>query len=290
MSKGKVITLVVVGCILLAVANVALWATLDVFNSERFGAKVAEGLQSPAATEALAESIVDQLLEEDLRLHPLARGAATEAVAWLLQRPVFTLIYMETATAAINIMTTSAQDVVGIDLADVISEVGDTIVGVISVLDEESGASAEAALDEALTASSESGKLAFYEKGKFPQMRQLARMSPWLALLAGLGAVALFVVAYKQAKDQLRALEYTGVGVMFTAGLTFLLLAPGVQAIAQNNIVNPTMQIVVSEVVSVLMRGVAIQSLLLFFIGLIVYLVYHAQTKKDEPAQASPAE
>jgi hypothetical protein len=43
-QKGVVITLVVLGCLLLAVANVALWTMLDVFNPGRFGEWVAEGL------------------------------------------------------------------------------------------------------------------------------------------------------------------------------------------------------------------------------------------------------
>jgi hypothetical protein len=72
--------------------------------------------------------------------------------------------------------------------------------------------------------------------------------------------------------------------MMGTAGLSFLLFAPAVQAVAQNNIVDATMQIVVSQVVSVLMRGFAIQSLLLFFMGLIVFFIYHTKAKSGVPA------
>jgi hypothetical protein len=50
---------------------------------------VAEGLQSPEASQALAVPIVDQLLVENPDVPPLARQAAVEIVAWLLQRPVF---------------------------------------------------------------------------------------------------------------------------------------------------------------------------------------------------------
>ena len=62
MSKVTVITLVIISCILLAIASVALWASLNLFNASRFGAHVAEGLQSPEATQALAVPIVDELL------------------------------------------------------------------------------------------------------------------------------------------------------------------------------------------------------------------------------------
>jgi len=222
-------------------------------------------------------------------LPPLARGLAEEVVAWLLQRPLFTPVLRETAALASAAMTTSAQDVVGIDLANAASNVSSTVVGAITALDAEAGANAQAALDASLSASEESGRLAIYEQGRFPKLRQLSNLAPWLALLTGLVAIALFVVVYTRAKDQHEALKYVGVGIMVTAVLAFLLFVPVVQNTAQNNIANPTMQIVVGQVVSVLLRGFAIQSLLLFFIGLTVILFNHAKAKQDEPAQASPA-
>ena len=88
MSKGTVVILVIVGCILLAVANVALWASLDLFNPGRFGERVAEGLQSDAASQALAGAIVDRIMEYYPEFPPLAQVPAEEVVAWLLQRPV----------------------------------------------------------------------------------------------------------------------------------------------------------------------------------------------------------
>ena len=52
MSRGTIVILVVIGCVLLAVANVAHRATFNIFNAERFGDHVAAGLQSPPAAEA----------------------------------------------------------------------------------------------------------------------------------------------------------------------------------------------------------------------------------------------
>jgi hypothetical protein len=288
MSKGTVVILVIISSVLLAVANVAVWAALDVFNPERFGESVAEGLQSSEASIALAGPIVDQLLDEsDLPLP--VRGVATEAVAWLIQRPLFTPVIKETAAVAFAAMTTSAQDIVGIDLADAATNVGATVTGVISALDPEAGANAQAALEASLAESEESGKLAIYEQGRFPRLRQLANVTPWLALLTGVGAIVLFVVAYMQAWNRHAALRYIGVGIMVAAGLSFLLFAPSVQAVAQNNITNPTMRIVVDQVVSVLIRRFAFQSLLLLFIGLIALVFNHYRAQQDEPVETSPA-
>jgi len=284
MSKGTVILLVVIGCILLAVANLALWATLDVFNADRFGEHVAEGLQSEASAEALAGPIVDQLLAGYPEFPALLRPPAEEVVVWTLQRPVFTAVVKETAAVANKAMTTSAEDVVGIDLRSTVANIGDTVVGVISTVDPAAGAEAQAALE-----SVEKGeRLAIYESGRLPALRTLSNLAPWLALLAGAGAIVLFVVANMRAEDQHKALQETSIGIMATAAIGFLLAVPLVNGIAQNNVANPTMGIVVSEVLSSLVRGYAVQSLLLFFIGLILLLVNHHRSTSSDQAEADP--
>ena len=283
MSKGTVILLVVVGCILLAVASVATWATLDVFNADRFGEHVAKGLQSDASVEALAGPIVDILMDEYPDFPPILQGPAEEIVVWSLQRPVFTAVFKETAAIANKVMTTSAEDVVGIDLGGVIDNAGSTVVGVISALDADAGAKAQTALDTV-----EQGKrLAIYESGRFPQLRTLSNLAPWLALLAWLGVIVIFVMVYKRAADQYEALKYSSVGIMITAVLAPLLFIPVVHGVAQNNLTNPTMQIVASEVVSSLTMGFAVLSLLIFFVGLVLFVFNHSKAKKDEQAQTS---
>jgi hypothetical protein len=283
-----VIILVVLGCILLAVANVALWASLDVFNPGRFGERVAEGLQSDAASEALAGAIVDRIMAEYPDFPPLAQIPAREVVTWLLQRPAFAVVFEEAAAVALAVMTTSAQDVVGIDIADVISNVGSQVAGVVTAINPDAGGNAQAALNSALDAAQESGPLAMYESGRFPKLRGLANTVPWVWPLAGLGAIALLAVAYFRAEDRKSALTTAGAGVLIT-GLLVLLLIPALQAPVQNSITNPAMQAVIGEVLSALTRGLAIQSILLGFIGAILIVASHFAYKEDEQAQASPA-
>jgi hypothetical protein len=280
MSKGTIIILVIVGCLLLAVANVALWAANDVFNPARFGERVAEGLQSDQAAAALAGPIVERVMENNPDLPPLVRVPAEEVVAWLLQRPAFTPVFKQTAAVANVVMTTSAEDVIGIDL----SNVGSYVVGIVSVLDPEAGANAQAALE----ASQESGRLAIYESGRLPKLRGISNTVPWLWPLAGVGAIALFAAVYWWAEKRGDALKYIGVGVVITGGLE-LLLIPALHAPVQNNITDPVMRTVVGEVLNALTRGLAIQCLLLILIGVIAIVVSHSLFKEDDQAQASPA-
>ena len=280
MSKSTIIILVIVGCLLLAVANVALWAALDVFNPTRFGERVAEGLQSDEATAALAGPIVDRIMENNPNLPPLVRVPAEEIVAWMLQRPAFTPVFKQTAAVANVVMTTSAQDVIGIELPNV----GSYVVSVVSVLDPEAGANAQAALESA----QERGPLVIYESGAFPKLRQVSNVVPWLWPLAGLGAIALFAAAYLWAEKRADALRYIGVGIIITGGLE-LLLIPAIHAPVQNNVTDPVIRTVVVEVLSALTRGLAMQCLFLILIGLAAIVISHSLSREDDQAQASPA-
>jgi hypothetical protein len=284
MSKVTGAILVVIGCILLAVANVALWATLNLFNAQRFGDHVAEGMQSPAAAEAMAGPLVDALIAEYPDFPTILRLPAQEGIAWLLERPVFTPVFKEAAALASKVMTTSPEDVIGIDLASVIETVGESVVGVVSTIDPAAGTQVQEAIDTALQSSEDSGLLAIYEGGEFPRLRAFSNLAPWIALLAGLGAIALFAVAALRGPDRHEMLKYTGVGILITAAFGFLMFIPALNAPAMSGLGNPVMQAVVGEVVSVFAQSFAIQSLVLFLIGLIVLAVNHIRVSSTGPA------
>ncbi len=290
MSRGTVIALIVAGCVLLAVANVSLWAALNVFEPGRFGQHVAEGLQSPAATEALAGPIVERLLTAFPDIPPLIRTPAELAVSEALQQPIFTPVFAKTAAVANKVMTTSTEDVVGIDLAEVMTNVGSTITGAIAAVAPEMSDRAQTAIDQAVSTSEDGGRLAIYESGRFPKLRTLSNLAPWLALLSGIAALALLVWVALRALDVHRARLYVGAGVMITAILVYVLLAPVAQGFAQQGTTSPAMQVVVGAIVSALVRSFAVQSVILFLIGLGVVVVNHFVAAPDGSTAGSPAE
>lgn len=284
MSNSRVVLLVIAGCVLLAVANLALWASRDVFNAGRFGEHVTEGLQSDAASQALAEVAVQRVVDAHPDFPPLARNPAEQIVAWLLQRPVSASVFERSAATAYTVMTTSAEDVIGIDMSAVIDNFGPQIVGVVTAIDPEAGANTQAALDSA----QESGPLVVYESGRFPRLRGLANAVPWIWPFTGLGAIALLSVAYWRAASRRSALMAIGIGVLVT-GLLALLLVPALQAPVRNNVSNPQMQIVVSQVLAEFTGSLAIQSLIVGLIGLALLVVSRFLPRVGAQAQVSPA-
>ncbi len=264
MSRAIVITLVVVGCILLIIANVALWASINVLNPDNFGRQVAAALQSDASSEAVAGAIVDRIIELYPDFPPLVRGPAEEVITWLLQRPAFNAVFRNVAAVANTVMTTGVQGVVGIDLSDVAPQV----VGVVTAINPEAGAKVQAAIQQ----SRESGRLAIYESSLLPKLRGLANAVPWIWPLTGLAAIALFIAAYLGTADRRRTLAYIGIGV-FIIGILSLLLSPALTAPVQNNVTNPSMRVVLGQVLSTLLWGLTVQSLILIAIGVVLFVV-----------------
>ncbi len=275
MSKNKVILLVVLGCILLVFGNVSLWAARDVFNPERFGQRVAEGLQSDAASEVMADATIARIMEYYPELPRLVRGPAKDVVTWFLQRPAFTPVFRKTVSVAWLIMTTSAQDVIGLDL----SNVGDYVVVVVTSLNAEAGAETQVAMEAVY----ESGPLIIYESGHFPKLRGLSNTVPWIWPFAILAAIGLLVVAYLKAKEQKSSLMTIGTGILITSILV-LMLIPALRAPVQNSISNYTTQVVVREVLTTLMQGLVIQSIVLGLIGVILMVASQYFRKKDKKA------
>lgn len=257
MSNKKVILLVAVGCVLLAIANVSMWATRDLFNSERFGDLVTEGLQSDEATEALAGLIVDQILANNPDIPAVVRIPAGEIVAALLQRPAFTTVLETAATAANVLMTTNLDDVVSIDLETVVP----FVVGVVTAINPESAATLESVR--------ESEPLKLLGPDELPRLKNAADILPWLWPLTAAGAIALFVGAYWWAAKRRDALTFIGLGVVIT-GVLALLFIPAMRQSAQTDTTNSSIRVIVGEVVGVFMSDFATQTLILIVIGLVV--------------------
>jgi hypothetical protein len=91
-----------------------------------------------------------------------------------------------------------------------------------------------------------------------------------------------------RAAAQKSALTTVGIGVLVT-GILSLLLVPVMQSPIQSSITDPTMQAVVGAVLSTLMRGLAIQSILLGSVGVILVISSHMAHKEDGQAAASAA-
>ena len=84
-----------------------------------------------------------RILENHPNVPQVARVPAEEVVVWLLQRPAFETIFKDAAGVANVVMTTSLEDVVGIDISGAASYV----IGVVSSVAPEVAESLQASLD-----------------------------------------------------------------------------------------------------------------------------------------------
>jgi hypothetical protein len=277
MSRGTVTFLVIVGCILLAVANITVWAARDLLDARRFGSLVAEGLQTDQSAQVLAGEIVDLLLTEFPDIPQIVRLPAEELVAVLLQRPAFTIVFEGAAGTANVVMTTDVDDVVSIDLERVLP----FLIAIITAIDPELAADISATTQD-------SRVLQLMSHDELPGLKQASRITPWLALVTLLGAVVIFGVVLWRAADRARALKYSGVGVIISAAIGLLIVLPARLAV-ENNIVNPQVRVIVGEVWTALARPLVAQSLLLIILGVIVLIVNYFYTAGAEPPETEAA-
>lgn len=262
MSRRLVIILIIIGCLFLLLANVTLWATFNLFDSERFGQLVGQGIQSERASLVLAEEITDFIFEDVADVPDAVRAVAADIVAWIIQGPIFEPIIATFAGVAHAVMTTDLSDVLGLDLAAVMPYV----IAITTVVDPDLGSE--------LSAIQQSEPFQLLTANELPELTQAARIMPWLWPLAALGTIALLGIALRQAKDRREAFRFMGIGVAVTGGIC-LAFVPAVRLSVENAIVDPGVRIVISEIVKALTRGLVIQSITILLLGIVAVLVSH---------------
>lgn len=260
MSKRAVIVAVVIGCVLLAIANVSLWITMNVLSPERFGELVAEGMQSEEATQAIAGEVVDHLLSDYPAVRAIAGPIAEDLIAGLFQQEILTSV-IETVAAATNIaLTTNLRDVIPFEMQEIVP----FVVGVVYAVDPD--------LAEQITTELPSGPITLLSIDELPNLSTISKVLPWVWPIAVLGALGLFVVAIRRGPDRANSLIYTGIGIAITGGV-MLLFIPAIRLTITADIATSTALIVVGSVVDALIRGYVIQDILLILVGLILVIV-----------------
>ena len=275
MSKRAVIISVVIGCILLAIANVSLWITLNVLNAERFGELVAEGLQSQEASQAIAGEVVDHFLSDYPVVRAVAGPVAEDLIAGLLQHEILTSAIETVATAANLALTKDLRDFIPLE----VQEIAPFVVGVVYAVDP--------VLAEQISATLTSEPITLLTIDELPNLSTVSGILPWIWPIAALAALGLFLLAVFRGSDRARSVVYTGAGIAITGGI-MLLFIPAIRLTSTGNIETSTALVVVGSVVDALIRGYIIQDILLIIVGLIIVLAgRNSQSEAQEAVSAS---
>jgi len=275
MSKRAVIISVVICCILLAIANVSLWITLNVLNAERFGELVAEGLQSQEASQAIAGEVVDHFLSDYPVVRAVAGPVAEDLIAGLLQHEILTSAIETVATATNLALTKDLRDFIPLK----VQEIAPFVVGVVYAVDP--------VLAEQISATLTSEPITLLTIDELPNLSTVSGILPWIWPIAALAALGLFLLAVFRGSDRARSVVYTGAGIAITGGI-MLLFIPAIRLTSTGNIETSTALVVVGSVVDALIRGYIIQDILLIIVGLIIVLAgRNSQSEAQEAVSAS---
>ena len=241
--------------------------------SERFGALVAEGLQTDEATEGLSILIMDKVLENRPNVPGFVRQPAEEFVSRLLQRPILGSVLEKVAADADVLIMSGVGDAISLDLEKVVP----FVVSLMTTIDPELAAEFEdapAAEPIRLLASSE-----------LPKLNQVVKILPWLWPLAGLGALALFGLVYWRAQIRRDALLYVGLGVTITSFIGLLFIS-AMRLTVENDIVSPPVRLIVGEVMTVFTRELIVQTVLLLGIGVVVTIASQYMATDENAVEA----
>ena len=193
MSKRAVIISVVICCILLAIANVSLWITLNVLNAERFGELVAEGLQSQEASQAIAGEVVDHFLSDYPVVRAVAGPVAEDLIAGLLQHEILTSAIETVATATNLALTKDLRDFIPLK----VQEIAPFVVGVVYAVDP--------VLAEQISATLTSEPITLLTIDELPNLSTVSGILPWIWPIAALAALGLFLLAVFRGSDRARS-------------------------------------------------------------------------------------
>lgn len=273
MTRRTAAILVALGCLVLAIGNLAFWLSTQVISAEQFGDNVAHAIQSDAAAGAIATEIVDAVLEERPVIRELIRPQAEQAIVWVVQRPFLDTVIGGVAESANLVMTRRVAESVGLDFdLDIDGETIQQVAGVVASVIELVAPELESQIQEELSSITIGGTtleegLTLVDSVQLPDLSPISNTVPWLWPLAMLGVLALFGFAVYAAEDRARALRDVGIGMIVTAAVITLFL-PAMRQVLTVNIPDVLGRVIVGEVFGALSRWLVLQNLVLAALGL----------------------
>lgn len=273
MKHRTVVILVVIGCLVLAIGNLAFWLSTQVIDAQQFGNNVAHAIQSDAAAGAIASEIVDAVLEERPVIRELVRPQAEQAIVWIIQRPFLDTVIGGLAEAANLVMTRRVAESVGLDFdLKIEGETIQQVAGIVSSVVQLVAPELESQIQEELASIEIGGTtleegLTLVDSVQLPDLSPISSTVPWLWPLALLGVIALFGWALWAAEDRATALRDVGIGIIVTAAIITLFI-PALRQVITVNIPDMLGRVIVGEAFSALSRWLFLQNLVLAALGL----------------------
>jgi hypothetical protein len=256
MSNRVVTAVLIVAAIFIFVADISVWAWMNVVDNDRFVVVARETMEREDVRIALATIIVDRMFEN----RPLLREAIGEevaaALAGILGRDRFQSLFDRLADRMHRVIIAGGVDPVTLDITTVRS----VVLALARVFRDE---------DDVSSIESYPNEIVILEEQRYAAIERLVIAIPWVAVFSSLAGIGLLALAFLRAADRSRALVLAGGTIAGVAVLTLVLSLP-VRATLIQQFAMREQRIIVGELYDAFVRSLYAQTLILGAIGLIM--------------------
>ncbi len=274
--------LLIVAAVGLCLGNVATWLELNFVNSSQFVSTTTDVLDQEDVRLALADRIVERLLEERPIANAVAGDAIERVVAGILGGERFQEILASIATQLHEMMVTGDRPTITIEsrLLQVL------VVAVARVIEPE----------QAVDLEFEDGTLEIelFAERDIPTIEPYIEVLRWTGFIASVIAIGLMALVIVLSDDRQVAVRRCGTTVVVSALLLFVAV-PVVRVWMVSKVENASQETIIREFVTAFTVRLALQTGLLLLIGCLMMAYGYglfarlvAQTAK--PAQVQPVD
>ncbi len=273
--------LIVLGCILAAVANPAVWARNVLLDTDGWTAMVAPMTHNEVVADAFSIYIVDdifgsidaqqeiqQVLPEEIGLlaGPLisyVEDLVASTVSKLIQTDEFNAVWVSANRIGHQVVLAVLRfESRAIELQD-----GRLVLDLNAILGSVQGLLGFEGAD--LFSNKDWGTYVLFESHQLAVIQQVVAVLDSLSLWLPLLALAIFVVAWWISLWRRRTLLWIGLGLVIAMVLTLISLAVA-QPLVLASITNALLRPVADEIWSIVLRGLFIQTILLLIASLLI--------------------
>jgi len=258
---------------LIYVVNFGVWASRDLVDSAAFSESAVSALTEESSREAIANLVVDEIVED----RPVLALAATPMkglVADALGNQAFESILVAVAGRLHASLFDGSADGITIEL----SAIRDRVVPVVAGLFPEV---AEQLPEDVFE------DVVIVEEGSVPELSPAlttVRRVLWLVLILAVGlGIALFFLI----RDRANALLVVGSSVMLS-GLITAFLVPGGRSLTVGSADNPDVEVIVSNLYNSLVNGLKLQSRLLLLVGVALVVAGYLMKRQTVKPETVP--
>ena len=281
--KVAVALLVLLGCILLAVANLTFWLRGTALNTNRWVAAVGPLSQNPVIADAVSDLVVKQLSAAvDLEgaageiLPPEFSGFSgplalvlgdlvADAVSTIVQSDQFHEVWLAVNHTAHRILVgvlrgdgsllSVSEGQVTVDLSDMFGFVQQTLgLGDLDLFGE-----------------ADAGKLVLFSNENLAALQRAVALLDTVGLVLPLLAIAALVIAWLVSLWRRSTLLWIGVGVAVAMALSLVLYVLA-RPMALASVLDPYFRAIAGEIWKTVVRGLYIQSIFLLVVGVLIAL------------------